>query len=197
MEGCKAFNDYALSSPGALPWHGRETCVPLWPLVLWQWELMLLRLGGSAHTNWSSLFVVLNYKSIGDACPFCCIVNLQSNHPTPGNLGYWTCLLSHTLTDCSSTLVVIMDPKLHPWSLPHTFQIYDWKVVEDTCTTCMKLDSLRWLDAWAWPDFNGSWTCGRCSGVMWPMNCFGRSRCHLIYTTQEIRDHRTGQPINQ
>ena len=158
---------------------------------------MLLRLAGSAHTNWSSLFVVLNYKSIPDACPFCCIVNLQSNHPTSGNLGYWTCLLSHTHTDCSSTLVLIMDPTLHPWSLHHTFQIYDWKLVEDTCTTCMKWDSLRWLDAWAWPDSNESWTCGRCSGVMWPMNCFGRSRCHLIYITQEIRDHRTGQPINQ
>ena len=59
------------------------------------------------------------------------------------------------------------------------------------------LDSLWWLDACVWPDSNESWTCGRCSGVMWPMNCFGRSRCHLIYTTQEIRDHRTGQPINQ
>ena len=37
------------------------------------------------------------------------------------------------------------DPPLHPWCLPHTFQISDWKLVEDT--TCMKLDSLWWLDA--------------------------------------------------
>ena len=29
------------------------------------------------------------------------------------------------------------------------------------------------------------------------MNCFGRNRCHLICITQEIRYHRTGQPINQ
>ena len=32
---------------------------------------------------------------------------------------------------------------------------------------------------------------------MWPMNCFGRSRCHLICITQEIRYHRTGHTINQ
>ena len=88
-----------------------------------------------------------------------------------------------------------MDPQLHPWCLPHTFQISDWKLVEDT--TCMKLDSLWWLDAWVWADSNESWTCGRCSGVMWPMNCFGRNRCHLICITQEIRYHRTSQPINQ
>jgi len=29
------------------------------------------------------------------------------------------------------------------------------------------------------------------------MNCFGRNRCQLICITQEIRYHRTGQPINQ
>ena len=63
-----------------------------------------------------------------------------------------------THTDCSSSLVVIMDPQLHPWCLPHTFQISDWKLVEDT--TCMKLDSLWWLDACVWPDSNESWTCG-------------------------------------
>ena len=81
------------------------------------------------------------------------------------------------------------------WCIPYTFQITDWKCVEDT--TCMKLDSLWWLDAWVGADSNESWTCGRCSGVMWPMNCFGRNRCHLIYITQEIRNYRTGQPINQ
>ena len=32
---------------------------------------------------------------------------------------------------------------------------------------------------------------------MWPMNCFGRSRCHLICITQEIRYHRTGRTLNQ
>ena len=47
-----------------------------------------------------------------------------------------------------------MDPQLHPLYLPHTFQIYDWKLVEDT--TCMKLDSLWWLDACVWPDSNES-----------------------------------------
>ena len=36
--------------------------------------------------------------------------------------------------------------------VPHTFQIPDWKLMEDT--TCMRLDSLRWLDACVWPDFN-------------------------------------------
>ena len=87
-----------------------------------------------------------------------------------------------------------MDPQLLSWCLPHTFQISDWKLEEDT--TSMKLGSYRWLDACVWPDSNESWTCGRCSGV-WPMNCFGRNRCHLICITQEIRYHRTGQPINQ
>ena len=28
-------------------------------------------------------------------------------------------------------------------------------------------------------------------------DCFGTNRCHLICITQEIRYHRTGQPINQ
>ena len=29
------------------------------------------------------------------------------------------------------------------------------------------------------------------------MNCFSRDRCHLICITQEIRYHKTGEPINQ
>ena len=101
--------------------------------------------------------------------------------------------------------VLIMSVPLHLlWSwihnstLMHPLYIPDkWLETCGRCYTCMKLDSLWWLDAWVWADSNESWTCGRCSGVMWPMNCFGRSRCHLIYITQEIRNHRTGQPINQ
>ena len=154
-----------------------------------------------------------------------------------------------THTDCSSTL--------HPLCLPHTFQISDWKpngryyLYEIGFVTVAGGWSMTWfqgkLNLWIW-----------CSGV-WPMNCFGRNRCHfgcftlgwsgsgseirdhadhgrsnelmnfcpewshqciwstmiqvisdhlswsrtsqrnplLIYTTQEICKHRTGQPINQ
>ena len=77
---------------------------------------------------------------------------------TWGMVDIWYLYSVITHTDCSSSLVVIMDPQLHPWCLPHTFQISDWKLVEDT--TCMKLDSLWWLDACVWPDSNESWTCG-------------------------------------
>ena len=144
---------------------------------------------------------MFNYKNIPVACQFCCGVNRQVKGPSLPSKTRKSRILHTSIqsvlrhTDFFSTLVVIVDLQLHPWCMPHTFQIYDWKLVEDT--TCMKLDSLWWLDAWAWPDFNESWTCGRCSGVMWLMNCFGRSRCHSIYTTQEVRDHRTGQPRNQ
>ena len=55
-----------------------------------------------------------------------------------------------THADCSSTL--------HPLCLPCTFQISDWKLMEDT--TCMKLVSLLWLEDWVWLDSNESWTCG-------------------------------------
>ena len=54
----------------------------------------------SNHTNSSSLFVVLYYKSIPDACPFCCGVNLAIRgtcRPTPRNPGYPTCLLSQSV----------------------------------------------------------------------------------------------------
>ena len=61
-------------------------------------------------------------------------------------------------TDCSFTLFAIAAPQLHPWCLPHTFQIPDWKLVEDT--TCMRLDSLQCLVACVWLDSNESWTCG-------------------------------------
>ena len=54
-----------------------------------------------------------------------------------------------THTECSSTL--------HPLCLPCTFQISDWKLMEDT--TCMKLVSLLWLEDWVWLDSNESWTC--------------------------------------
>ena len=54
-----------------------------------------------------------------------------------------------THADCSSTL--------HPLCLPCTFQISDWKLMEDT--TCMKLVSLLWLEDWVWLDSNESWTC--------------------------------------
>jgi len=42
---------------------------------------------------------VLNYKTIPDGCPFCSGVNLAIRgtcHPTPGNPGYPTCLLSQS-----------------------------------------------------------------------------------------------------
>ena len=54
-----------------------------------------------------------------------------------------------THADCSSTL--------HPLCLPCTFQISDWKLMEDT--TCMKLVSLLWLEDWVWLDSSESWTC--------------------------------------
>ena len=152
------------------------------------------------HTNCSSLFVVFNYKNIPVACQFCCGVNRQVKGPSLPSKTRKTRILH---TSIQSVLILTFSPHLL-WSwiyncIPDACPIHSrymtWKLVEDT--TCMKLDSLWWLDAWAWPDFNESWTCGRCSGVMWPMNCFGRSQCHSIYTTQEVRDHRTGQPRNQ
>ena len=110
---------------------------------------------------------------------FAVVSTCKSKEPTIQNQEIWDTQHIYSVsthTDCSSTFVVIMDPQLHPWYLSHTFQISDWKLVEDT--TCMDLDSLWWLDACVWPDSNESWTCKRCSGV-WPTNCYGRSRCHL------------------
>ena len=49
------------------------------------------------HTNYSSPFVVFNYKGIPDSCSFCCGVNLQitlTYHQTPGSPGYPTYLPS-------------------------------------------------------------------------------------------------------
>ena len=43
---------------------------------------------------------MLNYKTIPDAFPFCCDFNLAIRgtcHPTPGNPGYPTCLLSQSV----------------------------------------------------------------------------------------------------
>ena len=85
-------------------------------------------------------------------------------------------------------LVVCVNPQLHPWCLPHTFQIPDWKLEEG-----MRLDSLQWLVACVWPDSNESCTCGRCSALSDEL--FSGSQCHLICITQDIRYHRTGQPI--
>ena len=85
-------------------------------------------------------------------------------------------------------LVVYNNPQLHPWCLPHTFQIPDWKLEEG-----MRLDSLQWLVACVWPDSNESCTCGRCSALSDEL--FSGSQCHLICITQDIRYHRPGQPI--
>ena len=85
-------------------------------------------------------------------------------------------------------LVVCINPQLHPLCLPHTFQIPDWKLEEG-----MRLDSLQWLVACVWPDSNESCTCGRCSALSDEL--FSGSQCHLICITQDIRYHRTGQPI--
>ena len=116
-------------------------------------------------------------------------------HPKPGNVGCSThpfsqfsyLLFLHTCCDHGSTTAS------HPCPIHSRYMTGNlWKIL----LVWNWIPYGGWMLAWAWPDSNESWTCGRCSGVMWPMNCFGRSRCHLIYTTQEIRDHRTGQPIN-
>ena len=58
---------------------------------------------------------MLNYKSIPNACPFCCGVSLPNGgtcHPTPINSGYPTCLFSQSIlnnyADFSSAPVVIV-----------------------------------------------------------------------------------------
>ena len=73
-----------------------------------------------------------------------------------------------THTDCSSTL--------HPLCLPRTFQISDWKLMEDT--TCMKLVSLLWLEDWVWLDSNESWTCVY-GVVMLADELLRQNRCHF------------------
>ena len=119
------------------------------------------------HTNCSSLSVVFNYQSIPGACPFCCGVNLPSANPPsnsrkfripmltclPSQFSYW--LFLYTYCDHWSTTASLM--------LPHTFQMSDWKLVEDI--TCMRLCFKQWLDTRVWPDSIENWTCGRCSGV--------------------------------
>ena len=73
---------------------------------------------------------------------FAVVSTCKSKDPTIQNQEIWYTQHTHSLsthTDCSSTLVVIMDPHLLSWCLLLTFQISDWKLVEDT--TCMKLGS--------------------------------------------------------
>ena len=86
-----------------------------------------------------------NYKSIPDASPFCFGVNLHVHVALEGTRPKSTKLSipnvaaqSVLITDCSSALVVIINPQMHPRCAPHTFQIFELKRVEDT--TCVRLD---------------------------------------------------------
>ena len=133
----------------------------------------------AGNQNWKSDSPSISMFYMYMPAHFAVVSTCKSKEPAIQNQEIWDTQHIYSVsthTDCSSTFVVIMDPQLHAWYLSRTFQISDWKLVEDT--TCIKLDSLWWLDAWVWPDSNESWTCGRCSGV-WPTNCFGRSRCQL------------------
>ena len=140
--------------------------------------------------NSSCLFVVFNYKASLMPALFAVVSIWQLEEPNSRksmrlNMPAQAAL---TLTCCDQPFTTV--------SLMPAWYIPDIRL-ETAEDTCMTLDSYRWLDACVRPDSFESWTCGRCGGVMWPMNCFGRSRCHLICITQEIRYHRTGRTINQ
>ena len=93
-----------------------------------------------------------------------------------------------TLTDCSSSCVrQSTTASLMPSSYIPDTRLETWRRYEIGFFTVAQ------LIACVWPDSNESCTCGRCSALSDEL--FSGSQCHLICITQDIRYHRTGQPI--
>ena len=136
------------------------------------------------HATCSSLFVVFNYKCAPDACPFCCDVNLairETHHPTPGNSAYPTCLPSQ---GSYWRYVCPIHSRYQTGNLWKILLVWDW------------IPYSGWMLVYGRISMKTELVEGVVCGVLL-MNCFSRDRYHLICITQEIRYHKTGQPINQ
>ena len=105
------------------------------------------------HTNSSCLFVVSNYKSMPDACPFCCSFNLAI-----GGTQLQEIRRLNMPTQAVPTLTCCDQPFTTASLMPAPY-IPDIRL-ETGEETCMKLDSLQYLVFSVWLDSNESWTCG-------------------------------------